>query len=541
MLEIIPTKTNLSTAVINGQALHSRYDPLKESQRFVESSLSGEYPSAVIFLGTGLGYTASLIKETFPQAKLICIYYSADIFKMSKRTPFLHWFPGADIRLLDFLRLNLSELEMEGLRILKWAPSERIFPEMAKTTATVLQQVLKEMRGSLVTTLTMGKRWIQNSFINFITIERVLTRSSCKHNLPLFLAGSGPSLEQAITLLGRFRNKLIIWALPSAIPYLTKMDIIPDLVIITDPSFYAGYHLYPLFNKAIDIATPLSAVHCSSQIKGGIYFISQSNFFEDGLLTQTNMNVPQIPPQGTVAATALMLAISHTHSKIFLTGFDFGYSDIRSHVRPNAFDNFLIPSITRLSPLYSKLYSLAVQRAPFINRTGYGSFRTGLTMNTYSGWFAGLPDHIGARVFRLNPSPVKLDNIQTIDSKNLDRELSELSSQPVINTFIPIENYPDYRQRRKICSDLLNGWHNLLHAAIKRTKRVSKIESFLNDPFILTFSYFYDTGALIKLKKTLRLTGESQALLQATSLLEREIDFIKSIAARLELRESNVE
>lgn len=540
MLEIIPTKTNLSTAVINGQALHSRYDPLKESQRFVNISLSGEYPSTVIFLGTGLGYTASLIKETFPQAKLICIYYSADIFKESKQTPWLYWFPGAEITLLSFLRLNLKELELEGLRVLKWAPSERIFPEMAKTATTALQQVLKELRGSLVTTLAVGRRWIQNSFINFLSIERVLTTSSDKYDLPLFLAGSGPSLEQAVTLMHRSRNKLIIWALPSAIPYLIKMDITPDLVIITDPSFYAGYHLYPLFNKSINLATPLSAVNCSRMIKGGVLLISQSNFFEEALLTQLNIRIPRIPPQGTVAATAVQLAMNHTSREIILAGLDFGYSDIRSHVRPNAFDNFLIPSVNRLSPLYSKLYSLAAQSAPFINRTVQGSFRTGLTMNTYSGWFAGLPDHISARIFRLNPSPVKLDNIQTIDAEKLARELSERSPQPGIKIFIPAGNYPDHRQRRKICRELLTAWHNHLHTAVKQTKRVSKIESFLNDPFLLTFSYYYDSGSLAKLKRTLRLTGESEAVLQAVSLLEREIDFIESMAARLELRESNV-
>jgi len=540
MLEIIPTKTNLSTAVINGQALHSRYDPFKESQRFVKSNLSGEYPSAVIFLGTGLGYIASLIKETFPQAKLICIYYSADIFKESKRTPCLHWFPGSEITLLNFLRLNLKELELEGLKILKWAPSERIFPEMAKTAATALQQALKELRGSLVTTMAMGRRWIQNSFINFLSIERVLTPSSDKYDLPVFLAGSGPSLEQAVDLLHKSRNKLIIWALPSAIPYLIKMDITPDLVIITDSSFYAGYHLYPLFNKSIAMAAPLSAVHCSRQFKGGVLLISQSNFFEEDLLARLNIRIPRIPPQGTVAATALQLAINHTGREIILAGLDFSYSDIRSHVRPNAFDNFLIPSVDRLSPLYSQLYSLAAQRAPFINRTVRGSFRTGLTMDTYSGWFAGLPENISTRIFRLNPSPVKLDNIQTIDAKKLTRELSERSPQSGRNIFIPAGNYPDRRQRRKICIDLLTKWHNHLHSAIKGIKRVSKIGSFLNEPFLLTFSYYYDPGTLVKIKKTLRLTGEDEAVLQAASLLAREIDFIESMAARLELQESNV-
>jgi len=540
MLEIIPTKTNLPTAVINGQSLHSRYDPSKEAQRFVKSSLSGEYPSVVIFLGAGLGYTASLIKETFPQAKLICIYYSADIFRELKHRPCLHWFPGSEITLLNFLRLNLKELELEGLRIVKWAPSERIFPEMAKTAAAALQQALKELRGSLVTTMAMGRRWIQNTFINFLSIERVLTPSSNKYDLPLFLAGSGPSLEQAAALLHRSRDKLIIWALPSAIPYLIKMDIIPDLVIITDSSFYAGYHLYPLFNKPIDLAAPLSAVHCSRQIKRGVLLISQSNFFEEDLLNRLNIKIPRIPPQGTVAATALQLAMNHTSREIILAGLDFNYSDIRSHVRPNAFENFLIPSVNRLSPLYSQLYSQAVLRAPFINRTVGGLFRTGLTLDTYSGWFAGLPDHISARIFRLNPSPVKLDNIQTIDAKKLARKLSERSPQSGRNVFIPAENYPDRRQRRKICRDLLNGWDHHLHAAIKEIKRVSKIESFLNEPFLLTFSYYYDPGTLVKIKKTLRLTGEGEGVLQAASLLAREIDFIESIAAKLELQESNV-
>ncbi|MQY76422.1 MAG: DUF115 domain-containing protein [Spirochaeta sp.] len=540
MLEIIPTKTNLSTAVIDGQALHSRYDPLKESQRFVKNSLSSEYPAAVIFLGAGLGYTASLIKETFPQAKLICIYYSADIFKESKRTPWLYWFPGAETTLLSFLRLNLKELELEGLSILKWAPCERIFPEMAKTAATALQQVLKELRGSLVTTLVMGRHWIQNSFINFLSIERIITPSSDKYDLPIFLAGSGPSLEQAATLLHRYRNKLIVWALPSAIPYLIQMDITPDLVIITDPSFYAGYHLYPLFNKSINLATPLSAVHCSRQIKGGVLLISQSNFFEEDLLNRLNIRIPRIPPQGTVAATALQLALKYTSREIILAGLDFSYSDIHSHVRPNAFDNFLIPSVNRLSPLYSKLYSLAAQRAPFIKRTVQGSFRTGLTMDTYCGWFAALPDHISARIFRLNPSPVKLDNLKTVDTKKLAKELGKRSPRPGTNIFIPVENYPDRNQRRQTCRDLLTGWHDHLNTAVKRTKKVSKIGSFLNDPFLLTFSYYYDPGSLAKIKKTLRLTGESEAVLQALSLLAREKDFIESITARLELRESYV-
>ena len=74
MLEIRHAKTGFPYLVLNGIALHSPYDPLKEAERFLSASISGERPGTILILGNCLGYLGDIAKKKYPFSKVVNIY-----------------------------------------------------------------------------------------------------------------------------------------------------------------------------------------------------------------------------------------------------------------------------------------------------------------------------------------------------------------------------------------------------------------------------------------------------------------------------------
>jgi hypothetical protein len=78
---------------------------------------------------------------------------------------------------------------------------------------------------------------------------------------------------------------------------------------------------------------------------------------------------------GTVTATAVELALSLTKGDIYLAGMDLGVKDIRSHVRPYAFDYLQSEKANRFTPVYSQTFT----RSSLIQGGG--------SLDIYSAWF----------------------------------------------------------------------------------------------------------------------------------------------------------
>ena len=76
---------------------------------------------------------------------------------------------------------------------------------------------------------------------------------------PVFIAASGPSLKESFPFLKRYSDRIILAALPSSLRALKSESIIPDLVIHTDPGFWAKEHLKYLPDKKIPIIMPLTS------------------------------------------------------------------------------------------------------------------------------------------------------------------------------------------------------------------------------------------------------------------------------------------
>ncbi len=535
MLEIISSRTGHPTATLEGIHLHSAYDPAAEAERFIKQIIKDDKPSTIILLGAGLGYIIRAVQCKFPYAKLIPVFYSEEISANCTQKASFFWHPGQTQTLLSFLRDHINELDTEGLKILEWPASAAIFPELSKTANRASSQLLKELRGSIFTTLSAGKRWIQNSFMNFISIDSTLcTNPDSRIKLPIMIAASGPTLERAAGLISRYRNRLFLWALPSAVFYLMEKGLLPDLVVITDPSYYAMYHLHPLAGRVINLAMPLSASIGSWRIPGKIFLISQDNFFEKALLEKAGIRAPTILSHGTVAATAMELALKLCNSEIFFTGFDLCYEDIKSHARPNTFEFFLQNTVDRLHPFQSLMYTRAAELAPAVKRNNNISVRSSLSLETYAGWFNNLSEDVKLKVYRLNPTGITLHSMKEIDTSAMIRHLN--SVKPLIShkPFIDRKQYPGREERFSKALKLLEDWDLRVKKAMDKITAKKSIDPLITEPFQLSLAYYIDPGSLTETKRIFRLKGDRHAARKALSFLEKERNFMQSIYRKIE-------
>ena len=72
-IDFLEAKDGSKTFSANGIFYHSSYSPVKEAQRFVETSEFVFNPKYIFFVEPGFSYCVPFIKKQFPDSKIICI------------------------------------------------------------------------------------------------------------------------------------------------------------------------------------------------------------------------------------------------------------------------------------------------------------------------------------------------------------------------------------------------------------------------------------------------------------------------------------
>jgi hypothetical protein len=417
MVELRSSRSGRLTAVVGGTAIHSLYDPAREARRFIEAGTT-EPPGTIVILGEGVGHLSRAAREAHPAARVLAVHFATELWVADPGAAHAAWHPGAAAGLERFLREQLSELDVEGLRVLEWPPSSAAFPASSRRALEQVAQVVRELNGTVSTSARFGRLWLRNAARNFLLGPDPLSALPLEVDLPVLVAASGPSLADAAPLLRELRGRLNVWALPSAVDHLLSAGVIPDLVVLTDPSYYSAWHAHAARGLEVCIALPLSAAAGLWRVSSRVVYLRQPTFYEEPLVSAFGDASPAVPPHGTVAGSALELALSRSpRAPVILAGLDFCYRDILSHARPNAFEHFLLPGSGRLSPLHHRIASAAIDAAPTVDPSRLS--RTSLPLQTYAGWFATAPAAWAGRVRRLLPSPVSLPAVSAISADEL--------------------------------------------------------------------------------------------------------------------------
>jgi hypothetical protein len=501
---------------------------VREARRFIEESLTNNRADSIILLGPGLGYLVDAVRNHTPEARLICLYYCKDIFNLAKDKPEASWHPGAPIDLPTFLDRYIKELDIEGLEVLEWIPSAQYFPEVSTYVSRLLSQHIKEMRGNLITTNALGPLWIRNSILNFIAIDKVITSRIFHPTAPTIIVASGPSVENMYPFLAEFSTGVNLWALPSAVPGLLAHNIRPDLIVMTDPGYYAVQHMMPARGMDIPLAMPLSAAQGSWRITGNVLLISQHTFYEEEILKRCGIKTLSIPTLGTVTASALELALKHCSGEIILCGLDFCYKDILSHTRPNLFDSLMMIEANRLAPYYSRTYARAADFAPLRQM----EFRTSLPLKTYAGWFSKRP--LPRRVLRCNPTPLRIHGIEEIQVRTMKNHLRPYLKERLRKVPETDRAYPTRKKRIELAKNSVNQWIGTARRGKEVIRDTGKVKYIFLNQELLTLSYFIRPADIIRLKRTFRSEEKNRASADALVLLDKSIDFLADLLEKFQ-------
>ncbi|RKX98959.1 MAG: hypothetical protein DRZ90_00860 [Spirochaetes bacterium] len=460
-ISIKPARSGEPAASIGSVHIHSIFNPEKEAQRFLDTQVEGiRQKAAVVIIGSGLGYLDRELKKKRPHSTIIAIHldnrlYHSRIQSSAGPNPVKRWYPGSEKDIVSFLFEALSETSIRGLRILEWPASVKALPREAEQAVRALSTVIHRYSGNISTTAAFGRLWIKNTLRNYLDLQNVMVPGEISE--AVVLAAAGPSLESTLDILKKYREHFQLWALPSSLPALMKANLEPQLIITTDPGYWARLHSR-YFPENVPLAMPLSAAP-RQNTDSPIVLISQGTPGEDYLLQNSEWPRLHLVSRGTVAATAIELWKKKSTGPLIITGLDLCWNDLRSHARPHSFDGWIASLSSRKNPINNILWERAEKLAP--DRSGI--YRSGPALKTYTDWFRqNLPP---GRVFRLIPDDLKKSPVVIPGAPDCGPEIFRTSGNPpTVHSFSVKASPESFKEKQRKVRKLISRWKDSLES-----------------------------------------------------------------------------
>ncbi len=377
MAFVLTKAKNESTSCrYNNKNIHSAYDPEKEALMFIEKGGFNLDKNIFVLVFPGLNYIGKILSEK--GKKVITVY--SDIFFSNNSV-----FSPADSILSDgniysFLKQRISLYEVSDTEVIFNTGICSLFRDMAETVNSAIKAFLNEAISSRTTIFRFGRKWIKNCLLN------IRDNNPCGFDIeidkPVLLLGSGPSVEKTREYREIINEKFTIFTFSSAASILDCLGIKYDYVFHTDPGHYSSYYLYGIKKSDKKLISPLTA-DAGLFSRYSVFPLNTSMLIESFFYEKSGINSIKIFDNGSVATSAVSFLIKHNVKKIFTSGLDFLYYDIKSHGKGhyhyNLFRSWSKKTMTENTILYRKRADIVPEK--------YGNYYTGPSLNAYCSWF----------------------------------------------------------------------------------------------------------------------------------------------------------
>ena len=402
------------------QALHSRYNPSGEAERYLDSLDLGPDIRFFILIEPGMGYLVAPLRLKFPKSKIISLHAKGAPEKvLNENRPDAFWHTGTSKSLRDFLEQEINDTEARLIKIIEWRPAMAIFKEAYLFLLSESLEFLKQADASARTLKQFGQKWFKNFFKNLIISTELFY--PIPFSFPIIITGAGPSLEETIPLIRKERNNLLLMGVSSSVAALKAGGLEPDIIVSSDGGNWALLHLYECIRgkEKAKFAITLNAALPSQCNNSSFLLISDGSLWQELILRRLGLPFIVLPERGTVSAAALDLAFALTDDMVFLTGVDLSHKDIQTHARPYSFDRIWEEKAGRFLPAYSQVF------------TRSGLIRTGGSNDIYASWFNRQLAAYPKRLFSLGANnPVfQAHKTSTFNSKKGEK------NKPIWKTF----------------------------------------------------------------------------------------------------------
>lgn len=504
MQEIIFKKArNGDLSAISGALpFHSLYNPTQEARTFASSISCDFHPKVLFLLESALSYCTAPLKARFPHSKILSIRFTHAFDEYNKLFDKVFYFNSKNAaEFEDTVLKNISAEDLLAALYITWQPSIKIFKSDYEALTAVIKSITQKAKAILVTKSFFAKKWLLNtlSFCKYIRH----TAPFPAINKPVIIAASGPTLNAAIPIIKKWRDKCFLVALSSAILPLTYNNLLADLVITTDGGYYAKKHLYPLLKTTKSAVTcpPSSAIPRSLFENATFTALTYGDDLSHTLIKiwgeQVGLDIPQNDTAPTVSGFALLLLNKITKSDIFICGLDLAQNPRgHNHSLPNTLETDSTIKTNRLNT------ALTEHTKNLFNA---------YALSVYRSWFSNLPRDLTKRLFRVMDitTNAPINNICDITTGDLFKRLKEAAISDKNNTS-PV---------KEISLALSNNGISAIKRYIKSACQSSEWLKEISPLKFLQYEKALDTKDSESLKKELLI--ENSALLKK---IERVLD-----------------
>lgn len=327
----ITLKVNLDDRSIY---LHSKYNPIKEAQKYYKDYEKINYGSIIIMFGFGLSYYVQELYDRIKTRGTIVIFEpDKEIFDIvMKNIDICDILENEDIFItfeidkLFVFGVDNCDYKLESIQVYK-----EIYLEQYKEFMKKIKMTLNNIRMNSSTIYFFKSIWIRSNFSNFKYILKSYQLFDFKNmfnNKPIIVVGAGPSLNKNVHLLKELKGKICIISAFSAAKVLEKEGIVPDFITTIDSLQYGITD----FEANIPL---ICTKHCNRELlekhKANKIFSINSNEFLKSILE--NIKEDNVFPGTTVTYFCSTIASYFGASEIILIGQDFSWTKEDTHAK----------------------------------------------------------------------------------------------------------------------------------------------------------------------------------------------------------------
>lgn len=245
------TRCGELTAYLDGRALHSKFDPLREAEKAAAIIPSGT--GIAVLAGLGLGYTAEAILKRAPGITLIIaeadeealerVLSVRDISPLLRKSNVSLLTGGSPERIQSLLAGGAV-----GARLyyLPWKASVQANPQWYSRLEKIVHETARRREVNASTLKRFGSLWVRNLATNRAVLPKAISIDavdSLFKDIPALILAGGPSLEDVLPHLQELSRRCLIIAVDTALRAIVRAGVVPDIIAAVDPQYWNTRHL----------------------------------------------------------------------------------------------------------------------------------------------------------------------------------------------------------------------------------------------------------------------------------------------------------
>ncbi|KEH98106.1 motility associated factor glycosyltransferase family protein [Clostridium massiliodielmoense] len=360
MIKLECIKENLYTIKYNNKYIHSKFNPIIESERFISRYKYIENKKNIVVYGLGLGYHIETIIKVNNTAKIYIFEANNKIIEICKKIkPYL--FKNKNIKIIKYNDkfYNLFKNYLDTCEeFIVHKPSLYTIKDINYKLYNVINNYVIAYESTNELKEQLIQNYSENLKVDYNNIINLVNKFKNKKK-KFIITAAGPSLDYELEFLKQSRDSFIIVTVGTALNALMNNNICPDIIVIIDGKKGVANQLKGFENLQIPLCFLSTASRWAVKNYSGPKYMFFNSEDKDDIIIETGK---------TVAVAAMSIAIHCGAKEIVMLGQDLAYLDGKSHTNT-----------------YEDIYGL--KDDPIINKNN--KFVTGIDssqLNTTSGY-----------------------------------------------------------------------------------------------------------------------------------------------------------